>query len=201
VYDYLLAREPGKSEQALERILPLYETERLKGNAWRFYGIRHNAAQAEYWLYRQPDRAEEDARTLLANGEQKGAVKYIAVARRLLGEITAVSGDAMTAEERLLAARNRPGGAVEASVGGRGWPASRGGLTTRCRMPTRPTLPNNQPLSPPAVIVSVVVFLTPTCFQASITAFCSALLTPYRMLALRTVRLANAAKFAFCFRF
>jgi tetratricopeptide (TPR) repeat protein/predicted Ser/Thr protein kinase len=141
VYDYLLAGEPGKSEQALERILPLYETERLKGSAWRFYGIRHNAAQAEYWLYqRKLDRAQEHARTLLANAEQKGAAKYIAVARRLLGEIAAVSGDAMTAEQeltrslepfathpmpliewrnhaalgRLLAAQNRPGAAGEA---------------------------------------------------------------------------------------
>ena len=42
-----------------------------------------------------------DARTLLANPEQKGAAKYIAVARRLLGEIAAVRGDAMTAEEEL----------------------------------------------------------------------------------------------------
>ena len=111
------------------------------GTRWRFYGIRHNAAQAEYWLDRRKlDRAEEHARTLLANAEQKSAAKYIAVARRLLGEIAAVSGDAMTAEEeltrslepfathpmpliewrnhaalgRLLAARNRPAGAREA---------------------------------------------------------------------------------------
>jgi tetratricopeptide (TPR) repeat protein len=141
VYDYLLAGEPGKSEQALERILPLYERDRTKGNAWRFYGIRHNAAQAEYWLYRRKlDRAEEHARTLLANAEQKGAAKYTAVGRRLLGEIAAVSGDATTAEEeltlslepfathpmpliewrnhaalgRLLAGRKHPGGALEA---------------------------------------------------------------------------------------
>jgi tetratricopeptide (TPR) repeat protein len=141
VYDYLLAGEPGKSEQALERILPLYERERAKGAAWRFYGIRRNAAQAEYWLYRRKlDRAEEHARTLLANAEQKGAVKYIAVARRLLGEIAGVNGDATAAEEeltrslepfathpmpliewrnhaalgRLLAARKYPGGAREA---------------------------------------------------------------------------------------
>ena len=139
VYDYLLAGEPGKSEQALERILPLYERERW--NRWRFYGIRHNAAQAEYWLYRRKlDRAEEHARTLLANAEQNSVAKYIAVARRLLGEIAAVSGDAMTAEEeltrslepfathpmpliewrnhvalgRLLAARNHPAAAREA---------------------------------------------------------------------------------------
>jgi tetratricopeptide (TPR) repeat protein len=139
VYDYLLAGEPGKSEQALERILPLYERERW--NRWRFYGIRNNAAQAEYWLARRMlDRAEEYARVLLANAEQNSVAKYIAIARRLLGEIAAVSGDALTAEEqltrslepfathpmpliewrnhaalgRLLAARKHPEGAREA---------------------------------------------------------------------------------------
>ncbi len=139
VYDYLLAGEPGKSEQALERILPLYERERW--NRWRFYGIRHNAAQGEYWLARRKlDRAEEYVRALLANAEENSVAKYIAVARRLLGEIAAVRGDAMTAEEeltlslepftthpmpliewrnhvalgRLLAARKHPGGAREA---------------------------------------------------------------------------------------
>jgi tetratricopeptide (TPR) repeat protein len=138
VYDYLLAGEPGKSERALEGILPLYETERLKGAAWRFYGIRHNAAQAEYWLARRKlDRAGEYARTLLANAEKRGAAKYVAIARRLLGEIAAASGDTAAAEEeltrslepfvthpmpliewrnhaalgRLLAARKHPGGA------------------------------------------------------------------------------------------
>jgi tetratricopeptide (TPR) repeat protein/predicted Ser/Thr protein kinase len=139
VYDYLLAGKPGKSEQALERILPLSQRERW--SRWRFYGIRHNAAQAEYWLARRKlDRAEEYARALLANAEENRVAKYIAVARRLLGEIAAVNGDAMTAEEeltrslepfathpmpliewrnhvalgRLLAARNRPAGAREA---------------------------------------------------------------------------------------
>jgi hypothetical protein len=69
---------------------------------WRFYGIRHNAAQAEYWLARRKlDRAQEYARALLANAEQNGAAKYVAVARRLLGEIAALTGDAMTAEEAL----------------------------------------------------------------------------------------------------
>ena len=50
---------------------------------------------------RKLDRAEEYARTLLANAEQNSVAKYIAVARRLLGEIAAVSGDAATAEEEL----------------------------------------------------------------------------------------------------
>jgi serine/threonine protein kinase/predicted ATPase len=139
VYDYLLAGEPGKCEHALECILPLQQRERW--NRHRFYGIRHNAAQAEYWLARRKlDRAEEYARALLANAEQKCAAKYIAVARRLLGEIAAVNGDAVMAEEeltrslepfathpmpliewrnhsalgRLLAARKHPAGAREA---------------------------------------------------------------------------------------
>ncbi len=77
VYDYLLAGEPGKSERALERILPLSERERW--SRWRFYGIRHNAAQAEYWLARRKlDRSEEYARALLANAEQNSVAKYIA---------------------------------------------------------------------------------------------------------------------------
>jgi len=139
VYDYLLAGEPGKCEHVLECILPLQERERW--NRHRFYGIRHNAAQAEYWLARRKlDRAEEYARALLANAEQRGVPKYIAVARRLLGEIAAVNGEATVAEEeltrslepfathpmpliewrnhaalgRLLTARQKPGGAREA---------------------------------------------------------------------------------------
>ncbi len=138
VHDYLLAGEPGKSERTLERIMPLCDRE--EWSRWRFYGIRHNAAQAEYWLARRKlDRAGEYARTLLANAEQNGVAKYEAIARRLLGEIAAASGDASTAEEeltrslepfathpmpliewrnhvalgRVLAARNLPGGARE----------------------------------------------------------------------------------------
>ncbi len=138
VYDYMLAGEPKKCEDSLERILPLYDVEQWI--RWRFYGIRHNAAQAEYWLARRNlDRAREFARALLANAEQNSVAKYVAVARRLLGEIAAVNGDALMAEEaltrslepfaahpmpliewrhhaalgRLLAARNRPAGARE----------------------------------------------------------------------------------------
>jgi len=48
VYDYLLAGFPQKAADALERIYPLYERE--KWNRWRFYGIRHHAAQVEYFL-------------------------------------------------------------------------------------------------------------------------------------------------------
>ena len=45
VYDYLRAGEPGKAAGALERVKPLYERERW--NRWRFYEIRHQAAEAE----------------------------------------------------------------------------------------------------------------------------------------------------------
>ncbi len=139
VYDYMLAGEPKKCEDSLERILPLYDVEQWI--RWRFYGIRHHAAQSEYWLSRRKlDRAEEHARALLANAAQNGVAKYVAVARRLLGEIAAVSGDASNAEEeltrslepfathpmpliewrhhaalgRVLAAQNRPAAAGEA---------------------------------------------------------------------------------------
>jgi tetratricopeptide (TPR) repeat protein len=100
VYDYLLAGRPEKAEGALDRIYPLYERERW--NRWRFYGIRHNAAQAEYCLaQRKLDRAEEHARALLTNAGENSVVKYVAIARRLLGEIAAVNGDAATAEQEL----------------------------------------------------------------------------------------------------
>jgi predicted ATPase len=100
VYDYLQAGEPGRATEALEGVQPLYERERWA--RWRFYGIRHRAAEAEYWLHqRKLDRAEEHARTLLANAEQNGIAKYTAIARRLLGEIAAAKGDAAIAEEEL----------------------------------------------------------------------------------------------------
>jgi serine/threonine protein kinase/predicted ATPase len=139
VYDYLEAGRPEKAKGALERIYPLYERE--KWNRWRFYGIRHEAAQAEYWLGRRElDKAEEHARRLLANAAENQVAKYVAMARRLLGEIAAANGDLNMAEEeltrslepfvahpvpliewrnhhalaRLLAARNRPSAAREA---------------------------------------------------------------------------------------
>lgn len=138
VYDYLQAGEPAKAAEALEGVQPLYERERW--NRWRFYGIRHRAAEAEYWLsLRKLDRAEEHTRTLLVNAANNGVPKYIAIAERLLGEIAAAAGDHNTAEEamtrslvpfanhpmpliewrhhvsfgRLLAARNRPAAARE----------------------------------------------------------------------------------------
>jgi tetratricopeptide (TPR) repeat protein len=139
VYDYLEVGHPAKAKNALERIYPLYERE--KWNRWRFYGIRHHAAQAEYWLvHRKLDNAEEHTRKLLANAEAHKVAKYIAIARRLLGAIAMVDGDLNLAEEeltrslepyiehpmpliewrnhlflaRLLVARNRPAAAREA---------------------------------------------------------------------------------------
>jgi predicted ATPase len=101
VYDYLEAGRPAQAEGALERIYPLYERE--KWNRWRFYGIRHQAAQAEYWLaLRELDKAEEHARVLLANAQENAVAKYVAIARRLLAEIAAASGDLNRAEEELM---------------------------------------------------------------------------------------------------
>ena len=98
VYDYLLAGEQGKAAETLESVQPLYERERW--NRWRFYEIRHQAAEAELRLVEHKlDRAGEHARILLDNASRYGVPKYIATARRLLGEIAAVSGDFYTAEE------------------------------------------------------------------------------------------------------
>jgi tetratricopeptide (TPR) repeat protein len=100
VYDYLLAGEPGKAASALERVQPLYERERW--NRWRFYEIRHQAAEAELRLVEGDlDRSGEHARVLLANARRYGVPKYVATARRLLGEIAALQGDHNTAEDEL----------------------------------------------------------------------------------------------------
>ena len=139
VHDYIQAGESQKAAAALEGVQPLYERERW--NRWRFYGIRHRAAEAEYWLsLGKLDQAEEHARTLLENARNHGIPKYTAIGRRLLGEISAARGDLNTAEEtlaqslepfathpmpliewrnhvalgRLLAARNRPAASREA---------------------------------------------------------------------------------------
>jgi DNA-binding winged helix-turn-helix (wHTH) protein/tetratricopeptide (TPR) repeat protein len=100
VYDYLLVGEPGKAAGALERVHSLYERERW--NRWRFYEIRHQAAEAELRLVEgKLDRAGEHARVLLDNAGKYGVPKYIATARRLLGEIAALNGDHNTAEDEL----------------------------------------------------------------------------------------------------
>ena len=100
VYDYLLAGEPGKAAGALERVRPLYERERW--NRWRFYEIRHQAAEAELRLVEgDMDRSGEHARVLLDNARRYGVPKYVATAQRLLGEIAALKGDHNTAEEEL----------------------------------------------------------------------------------------------------
>ena len=91
-------------------------------------------------MERKLDRAAEHAHVLLENASKYDAPKYIAIARRLMGEIAALHGDHNTAEEeftsslepfaahpmpliewrnhvalaRLLASRNRPAAAREA---------------------------------------------------------------------------------------
>ncbi len=100
VYDYLLAGEPGKAAGTLERVRPLYERELW--NRWRFYEIRHQAAEAELRLVEGDlDHSGEHARVLLDNARRYGVPKYIATAQRLLGEIAALKGDHNTAEEEL----------------------------------------------------------------------------------------------------
>jgi DNA-binding winged helix-turn-helix (wHTH) protein/tetratricopeptide (TPR) repeat protein len=100
VYDYLLAGELGKAAGALESVRPLYERERW--NRWRFYEIRHQAAEAELRLVEgKLDRAGEHARVLLDNASKYGVPKYIATGRRLLGEIAILNGDHNTAEDEL----------------------------------------------------------------------------------------------------
>ena len=97
----MLAGEPGKAAGTLERVRPLYERERW--NKWRFYEIRHQAAEAELRLVEGDlDRAGEHARVLLANARKYGVPKYVATAQRLLGEIAAWEGDHNTAEEELM---------------------------------------------------------------------------------------------------
>jgi tetratricopeptide (TPR) repeat protein len=101
VYDYTAVGEHRKAMSAMSRVDALFD--RDVWNRWRFYDIRQQAGGAEFWLAaRQLDRAEEHARRLLANAERYGVPKYLAIAYRLLGEITAVSGDLNAAEEQLL---------------------------------------------------------------------------------------------------
>jgi serine/threonine protein kinase len=100
VYDYLLAGRPGKAAETLESVQPLYERERW--NRWRFYEIRHQAAEAELRIAeRKLDRAAEHAQVLLDNASRYGVPKYIATAWRLRGEIAALNGDHHAAEEEL----------------------------------------------------------------------------------------------------
>ena len=139
VYDYLLAENPEKASKPSNAsclctsasvgpaggftefaIMPLRPSIGWLGASW----IAPRSTPGRCW----PTRS------------RTGVAKYIAIARRLLGEIAAVNGDATTAEEeltrslepfathpmpliewrnhaalgRLLAARNRPGGAREA---------------------------------------------------------------------------------------
>jgi class 3 adenylate cyclase/tetratricopeptide (TPR) repeat protein len=100
IYDYTLAGEPQQAMEAMQSVDPLFDRENW--NRWRFFDIRHQAASAEFWLEQTNlDRAEEYARRLLSNAQRYGVPKYIATARRLLGEIAAMEGDRNRAEEEL----------------------------------------------------------------------------------------------------
>jgi Flp pilus assembly protein TadD len=76
--------------------------ERQRWNRWRFYEIRHQATEAELRLVEgKLDRAGEHARVLLDNAGKYGVPRYVATARRRLGEIAALNGDHKTAEDEL----------------------------------------------------------------------------------------------------
>ena len=98
VHDYTALGEPTKARAAMEQADSVYDREIW--NRWRFFDIRHQAACAEYWLAAgKLDRAREHAQTLLNNAVRYGVPKYVAVGRRLLGEILSISGDTNAAEQ------------------------------------------------------------------------------------------------------
>jgi tetratricopeptide (TPR) repeat protein len=100
VYDYIAAGELGKAAEALESAYAVSDRELY--NHWRYFGIRYQAAAAEFWLaLGKLDRGREHASILLQNASNHGVPKYIAVARRLLGQIAALDGDHHTAEVEL----------------------------------------------------------------------------------------------------
>jgi Flp pilus assembly protein TadD len=63
-------------------------------NRWRFFGIRLQAATAEYALRRRDlDRTHVHAMRLLDNARAARVPKYLAVARQLLGEAALLAGE------------------------------------------------------------------------------------------------------------
>jgi DNA-binding winged helix-turn-helix (wHTH) protein/tetratricopeptide (TPR) repeat protein len=105
VYDYTFVGDPAKALAAMHRVDSLFDREIW--NRWRFHDIRLQAAGAEYCVgTRELERAEEYALRLLSSAERYGVPKYVAVARRLLGETAARSGDLHTAEEQLTLSAN-----------------------------------------------------------------------------------------------
>jgi hypothetical protein len=100
VYDYIATEELSKAADALKAAEVV--SERQEYNRWRYFGIRYQAAAAELSLVlRRLDRAQEHARILLQNASTHGVPKYIAIARRLLGDVAALDGDHHSAEEEL----------------------------------------------------------------------------------------------------
>ena len=93
-------RAARKSRRGSRKRETLYERERW--NRWRFYEIRHQAAEAELRIVeRRLGLRGENAKVLLDNASRYGVPKYIATAQRLRGEIAALNGDHNTAEDEL----------------------------------------------------------------------------------------------------
>src|SRR5262245_22266100 len=101
--DYTHRGEEEKSLTAFRDAQALFD--RDEWNRWRFYDIRFQAGAAEHCLSQgNLERAEEHARRLLENAARHEAHKYIAVAHKLLAEITIGRGELADAEAELRAA-------------------------------------------------------------------------------------------------
>jgi tetratricopeptide (TPR) repeat protein len=88
---------------ALSDVEPL--TEREEWIRWRFYGIRFQAAAAEFWQSQgNLERAHEHASQLLKNATRHGVPNYVAIARKLLGGIALASGEYDCAVKELRSA-------------------------------------------------------------------------------------------------
>ncbi len=105
VYDYTYVGETSLARSALHDVEPLLD--RSPWNRWRFFEIRMQAGAAEFWLsQRNLDRANEHATRLLANASHYGVPKYVATARKLLGEVFLAAGESDRAAAELKAALN-----------------------------------------------------------------------------------------------
>jgi tetratricopeptide (TPR) repeat protein len=101
VSDYTIAGERTLALKAIEAVDGLFD--RDEWNRWRFFDVRHQSAAAEFWLWQGDlDKCEAHARRLLANATRYGVPKYIAVAKRILGEAAALRGDLHLAEGELI---------------------------------------------------------------------------------------------------
>ncbi len=100
--DYMGRGDPDKTLSALQQVEAICG--RDPWHAWRFYGIRFQAAAAEYWLWQgQLERAAEHAGRLLANATQHQARKYMAEAHLIRAEIAARTGELPASEKEIEA--------------------------------------------------------------------------------------------------